>query len=1087
MKLNTIDENIKFINTREFSKEALNFMANGYYCHYPEGTFGYREYWEEQTKRCIYGYSIGGIKITGLHYFYLNFCQIKATIEENGSSRKILTFPKFLDMDYHYFNEVENARLNKEGLIAAKARRKGFSFKNAALCVHQYEFFKDSTSIIGAYLDEYAQATMDMALEMINFINTNTAWYKRRNPDKRDHIKARYKINDNGKEVWKGYNSELYTLTFKDNFSAAIGKTASIFLFEEAGKWLGLIDAYMITAPVFRDGDLMTGIPLIFGCVCKGTKVWTKAGELKNIEDLKKEDGILGLNHQQAFPENISYLKPPAKKLCYRITTNTGNILECSEDHPILWSKRHYDFIKRETKNRERIVKERFKKVLFKETKDIKVGEQIVIINAVSIFGNTSIWEPRLVGMLIGDGSYGIDKTPVLSNCDEEILSYIHKKYDTVIEKQYITTLGKTYQEVRIKNITKNLRELGIYGQTKTKKRLPKAIWTASKKDVTELLAGLFDTDGYINKNSSVINITSSSKELLIEIKYLCIKLGIHGSINEIKADIREGRKDKNNYFRFVIADAESLYNFYKNISLLCKYKQKALNGIPDYVTHIHSQLKKRAIFVKRNELNKRYNDITDVEGIRFETITKIENIGEQDIYNLTAEDTHTYIANNIVTHNTGGDIEAGSADFAEMFYNPEKYWLRSYNNIYDEGCDGKACGLFIDDRWYKPGKILIKSSDISPEKYPKLFNEFITQNKTEISFNMVDEEGNSNREAVDIYLDRERVILKNTDSRRTWEKYITQSPKTPREAFLQVSGNIFPTIELNTWLGELETTGKAKNSMMLGDLFWDKDKVKWTPNKNLKPIMKFPIRDVEDSEGCVVIWEHPYKDTTGEIPPGLYLAGLDPIDQDSAGTTSLGSLFIYKTFQSFDRTYQLPVAEYTGRPEKAEMFYENARKLITYYNAKCLYENNLKGFKIYLEQKKSLHLLKEQPGIIKDIVKSSTTNRGYGIHMSEPIKRQAEIYLRDWLLTKKADTEGENTKYNLHSIYSIPLLQELIAYTVKGNYDRVIAFMLCILHEHENFNITVKKEVTHRKFAGTILDRNLFQNKKSSRLNSFR
>jgi hypothetical protein len=161
--------------------------------------------------------------------------------------------------------------------------------------------------------------------------------------------------------------------------------------------------------------------------------------------------------------------------------------------------------------------------------------------------------------------------------------------------------------------------------------------------------------------------------------------------------------------------------------------------------------------------------------------------------------------------------------------------------------------------------------------------------------------------------------------------------------------------------------------------------------------------------------------------------------------------------------------------------------ELITYYNAKCLYENNLKGFKIYLEQKKSLHLLKEQPGIIKDIVKSSTTNRGYGIHMSEPIKRQAEIYLRDWLLTKKADTEGENTKYNLHSIYSIPLLQELIAYTVKGNYDRVIAFMLCILHEHENFNITVKKEVTHRKFAGTILDRNLFQNKKSSRLNSFR
>jgi len=33
-------------------------------------------------------------------------------------------------------------------------------------------------------------------------------------------------------------------------------------------------------------------------------------------------------------------------------------------------------------------------------------------------------------------------------------------------------------------------------------------------------------------------------------------------------------------------------------------------------------------------------------------------------------------------------------------------------------------------------------------------------------------------------------------------------------------------------------------------------------------------------------------------------------------------------------------VAEYTGRPATAEMFYENVRKLLVYYNARAMYEN---------------------------------------------------------------------------------------------------------------------------------------------------
>ncbi len=54
---------------------------------------------------------------------------------------------------------------------------------------------------------------------------------------------------------------------------------------------------------------------------------------------------------------------------------------------------------------------------------------------------------------------------------------------------------------------------------------------------------------------------------------------------------------------------------------------------------------------------------------------------------------------------------------------------------------------------------------------------------------------------------------------------------------------------------------------------------------------------------------------------------------------------------------------------------------------------------------------------------------------------------------------EDGNDKLNLHSILSIPLLKELIAYDKDGNFDRAIAFMLCILHSHENYNIDLEAQ----------------------------
>jgi len=244
----------------------------------------------------------------------------------------------------------------------------------------------------------------------------------------------------------------------------------------------------------------------------------------------------------------------------------------------------------------------------------------------------------------------------------------------------------------------------------------------------------------------------------------------------------------------------------------------------------------------------------------------------------------------------------------------------------------------------------------------------------------------------------------------------------------------------------------------------------------NLYPVEKFPHRPDEDNTGCVIIWEHPYRNDQGSIPYGMYIAGTDPYDQDKSTTSSLGSTFIYKTFTEFDQTYNMIVAEYTGRPDLASTHYEITRKLLEYYNAQTLYENQVKGLKIYFEQKKCLHLLKEQPSIIADLVKNSKVQRGYGIHMTTGIKTQSEIYLRDWLLEERGEKEDGSKILNLHTIYSIPLLQELIAYDSKhGNFDRAISFMVTILHSHENHKIKVQAQFSHT----SRLNSGIFSNQK--------
>lgn len=642
-----------FENSHEFSYLATIFEETGRYTGLIKGTFQYKQFWDEVKDYCLYGFTNSkGQKITGAHFFYLNFCRISGYDEKIG--KKTEMFPRFMDLDYDYFHMIAYCEdnLHKKSLLAVKGRRQGWSYKAACLAAWEYTFFPGSSSIIGTFLSSFGLTTMSFCIEYLNWLNSHTEFRKQRNPDLKDQVIARYQAQIEGVTVWKGTKSQVRAISFKDNPTAAVGKQANKLILDEAGVFPNITETYSYSEPLIRDGGRYSGVAVIFG---------------------------------------------------------------------------------------------------------------------------------------------------------------------------------------------------------------------------------------------------------------------------------------------------------------------------------------------------------------------------------------------------SSGDMTGGSKYFHEMFINPRKYNMLEFTDPEDPT---KTTAYFSTAARGRAG---------------------ICSNPNSQWFGkpMMDKDGNSNEEAATDDILWERELAKGGLDPRALHGKITQYPLTWREAFLRNKGAIFASPEMLEHLSNVETSKKIQDSIEVGDLvFKENNELEFQPNSNKTYITSFPLKSDEDNRGAIAIFERPEK-INNQIPFGWYVAGSDPYDHDKSGVGSLGSFFIYKRFYKAGSTYDILVAEYTGRPDKSDEFYENCRKLCIYYNAKVLYENQLKGLKTHFEQKNSTQYLWEQPQIIKDIIKDSKVSRGFGIHMtrgtngSSGIKDQCEIYLKDWLYTEREDIDGKKI-LNLHTIKSIALLKELISYDGIENSDRVIAFMLCILQTKELHRIHV-------------------------------
>lgn len=386
-----------------------------------------------------------------------------------------------------------------------------------------------------------------------------------------------------------------------------------------------------------------------------------------------------------------------------------------------------------------------------------------------------------------------------------------------------------------------------------------------------------------------------------------------------------------------------------------------------------------------------------------------------------------------MIAFGTGGTEGASFEGLKELFYKPKSYNVLSFPNIWDEGRENTECAFFV------PAYSNLESFDDDGNQV------------------YMDKDGNSYKEkAIENLIDQRNKVKDGGASQQSIDRFISERPIKPAEAVLELGKNIFPRKLLMDQLTRIRTNKKLQSMKHIVDLEWDGNGQVKATEKPSGDITNYPLKKGDKPHGSVVIWEYPVKDP----PHGLYIGGCDPYDHDDSFTNSLGSTFIFKRVRAGEAWTDVIVAEYSGRPDTAEEYYENVRKLLTFYNARLLFENERKGIYPYFTNKHCDYLLADQPDkIISEVFKDSKVQRRKGCHMTKQIRAYGEGLILEWLLD-----EFEEGHPNVERVYSEPLIEELIENDGVRNVDRVIALCMVMIYREELYQVKVSSAKEQNK-----------------------
>lgn len=305
----------------------------------------------------------------------------------------------------------------------------------------------------------------------------------------------------------------------------------------------------------------------------------------------------------------------------------------------------------------------------------------------------------RAIGLLVAEGMFSASTSVAFSNSEEE---------NVAVVRQWIESLGLTLKKKPGDNcdyyvcsvqLRDYLQHIGASMELSATKVIPRAVREGGKEVCRAFLQGYIEGEASVEK--SCIEVSSASKRLLQQTQTLLLGFGILSSLS-----YKFNTVYNKNYYRLVIYELE---RFSDEIGFITKRKQEALaaalearekvNANPNMCVIPHLSTKLQRIYeAARNTDKWHYRDermfgnylprckrshrpsrtkiqrILDKYGdLPLPEIEQIRNIVQSDfeflpvktlekgharVIDLTVPETHSYVGNGVVCHNTQMGLE---------------------------------------------------------------------------------------------------------------------------------------------------------------------------------------------------------------------------------------------------------------------------------------------------------------------------------------------------------------------------------------------------------------------------------------------
>jgi replicative DNA helicase len=249
----------------------------------------------------------------------------------------------------------------------------------------------------------------------------------------------------------------------------------------------------------------------------KTPTAWKRMGDLRLGDELASIDGRRSL---------VSGLYPQGRRQVYRVTFSDGRSTECCAEH--LWRVHYRDWAQGRVLSTERIAA---------MLKAVRYRHRLWVDSHSGQFGTDSglTLDPWLLGALLGDGMLGggcIGFSTSEPEMQERLQAAIGEDFALRAAGGYDWRIVQSSGAHRsgVKGVLPNgikeaLVALGLWGLKSEQKFIPQAYLSASRNARLDLLCGLLDTDGWVERWGSV-RFASSSERLARDVVELVRSLG---------------------------------------------------------------------------------------------------------------------------------------------------------------------------------------------------------------------------------------------------------------------------------------------------------------------------------------------------------------------------------------------------------------------------------------------------------------------------------------------------------------------------------------------------------------------------------